>query len=780
MLQVEDFDIAIIKSIVDSFSGLPVDEEIRKALKPYDTKLINNRWYVWSLTKNGTWNWRLLHKDSKKLTNKSAILDKKAAQAKLDDLKDKYRKKRNFPSSYDVNLSDDVIMDLVSQHISDEETLDPNQLTFEDFPDSLNDLTYIKDLGGSTVAKLFEHSITGEKFVLKKGMSKEHAYEEFLSNKIYEIFGVDAPKVEWYEEMDSAGNPTYGVLSKYEEGISMYNINSDSAKDQILADNFVVDAFMANWDAYQNDNIQMATDGRLIRIDNGGSLRYRARGTDKGSSFSDNAMNDVASMQSHNPWIKKYLNVQKIDQQILNIIAEKDSVLSMLEDRGLKGSPLYKKLQNRFESFEKHLQAKKVDLTKLEDLFVNNRSIYTEFDDKTTDKIQKAIGSNITAQDHQFGGWKALQIIGKERNFTDKPAVVSDANFKTLISSPDYLMVNRGTERNYALQWANSDDCWYGVYGVYGMGVYSTINKNKQLGPPPPLSLSSYDEAKSYSGGDRWVMDIAINSKDFKTVNNDDLDQMIDSELFGQDYHDKKKQYNDLHQEDLDLEDQIKNFYKNIETNIKSQHPLYLESVKSDLMDKSFPETLELEDFISEMETPIQTIGGSFKKVSHQHWEINLPYSDKTFTVNETFAKQGVKKTRNTYFEQIRNFVVNNHFGVVESKIDKAKKSDNQIDVLKATKETVVDKLKKVGQECKDIENKVKWGTSDFSHIKDPFIKECLKNRGAEMKGAYAIYKGYDGIIENRGNRGNQYLIILNRSKCVIRDGSENDYGNVN
>jgi len=47
-----------------------------------------------------------------------------------------------------------------------------------------------------------------------------------------------------------------------------------------LKENFVADAILGNWDVVglSKDNVMLGKDGKTYRIDNGGSLRYRAQG----------------------------------------------------------------------------------------------------------------------------------------------------------------------------------------------------------------------------------------------------------------------------------------------------------------------------------------------------------------------------------------------------------------------------------------------------------------------------------------------------------------------
>lgn len=100
----------------------------------------------------------------------------------------------------------------------------------------------------------------------------ERAKTEVLASNLYKLAGVDA--------MDTAlgvynGEPVF--LSK------MVDASPPMVEDNPkIRDGFIVDAWLANWDAPMHDNIVMVK-GKPFRLDVGGSLDYRAKGGKKGA-----------------------------------------------------------------------------------------------------------------------------------------------------------------------------------------------------------------------------------------------------------------------------------------------------------------------------------------------------------------------------------------------------------------------------------------------------------------------------------------------------------------
>ncbi|MBN8247760.1 MAG: hypothetical protein J0L84_09995 [Verrucomicrobia bacterium] len=152
------------------------------------------------------------------------------------------------------------------------------------FPDSLGKLETVRKLGGSTGAELVRDPGSGALFVRKQGNSAAHVQEEHTANEFYRALGVPVPEGRIYNE---AGAPTQ--LTRFVEGqpLGDYLKNAGpveaAAVKAKIAEHFAADALLGNWDVAGMglDNILVTADGTPLRIDNGGSLRFRAQGAAK-------------------------------------------------------------------------------------------------------------------------------------------------------------------------------------------------------------------------------------------------------------------------------------------------------------------------------------------------------------------------------------------------------------------------------------------------------------------------------------------------------------------
>lgn len=164
----------------------------------------------------------------------------------------------------------------------------------------LDKLSFKKQLGGSTGAKLMTDP-DGNKFVVKKGGNEGHLREEDNADRIYRAIGIPVPDSKIYE---TANGPV--KVSKFlEEAKPLGEVleNADSKTKKSLLEQarkgFAADALLGNWDVVgmEYDNMMVAKDGTVVRIDNGGSLRYRAMGKQKNPDAWTNKVGELDSMR---------------------------------------------------------------------------------------------------------------------------------------------------------------------------------------------------------------------------------------------------------------------------------------------------------------------------------------------------------------------------------------------------------------------------------------------------------------------------------------------------
>lgn len=158
------------------------------------------------------------------------------------------------------------------------------------FPKSIDKLEEVRSLGGSTGAKLVRDPKTGRQYVLKRGASVDHLREEMAADAAYQALGVNVPRFKSYELADGS----VAKLSEFIEGRSLGSVlaaGGDEATAALTAlrKDFAADALLGNWDVIgmEYDNILIGNDGKVWRIDNGGSLRFRAQGALKGDRWNN-------------------------------------------------------------------------------------------------------------------------------------------------------------------------------------------------------------------------------------------------------------------------------------------------------------------------------------------------------------------------------------------------------------------------------------------------------------------------------------------------------------
>lgn len=155
------------------------------------------------------------------------------------------------------------------------------EIPADGFPVDPEALEVVKTLGGSTGAELVRDPATGDLFVRKRGNNAGHLLEEYYADQAYQALGVDVPEAKLYGA--DTGAPV--KLAKFVEGRSLAEIQRSDPKlyKKVVAKlqkDFAADALLGNWDVVgmSADNILVDPAGNPWRIDNGGSLRYRAQG----------------------------------------------------------------------------------------------------------------------------------------------------------------------------------------------------------------------------------------------------------------------------------------------------------------------------------------------------------------------------------------------------------------------------------------------------------------------------------------------------------------------
>lgn len=305
------------------------------------------------------------------------------------------------------------------------------------FPDP-SGLIIVKSLPGSTAPKLADDPNTGKQWVLKQGGGGgEHLKAEATADKLYRLMGASVPGSHFGE---SNGKPY--KLAEYIEGTSTLATWKQTASAAEIAalhgelkKHFVMDALLANWDVagLGNDNI-LVKNGKPIRIDNGGSLMFRAQGSLKSSKDWGAKVLDLKGLRDakKNPntaEIFKGIKQSEIDDQIAAIVAKKDELVQIVADN--HGEAQAKILSARIDDLAKELPATRQTAPK-SGAIIGGIEFPPAFEEHTRTRFGSSIfiGSN-EFEDQQFSVWN-------ERD-TSKNALVKAQGTLTIAGSKSFV-----------------------------------------------------------------------------------------------------------------------------------------------------------------------------------------------------------------------------------------------------------------------------------------------------------------------------------------------------
>lgn len=178
----------------------------------------------------------------------------------------------------------------------------------------------------------------GVEWYVKTPATEEHAYNEVLAGRLYSLTGTKSARTKLVRV-----NGKLSVASKIEK------LNAELNKKGVVeyaklwkklgdpsdaGPGFATDAWLANWDCVglSGDNLLFDAEGKLVRIDAGGALRFRAQGGAKGAAFGD-TVNEIDTLRGVGPGagtkasqVFEHLTDQEIIDSIDRVLAvsEKD------------------------------------------------------------------------------------------------------------------------------------------------------------------------------------------------------------------------------------------------------------------------------------------------------------------------------------------------------------------------------------------------------------------------------------------------------------------------
>lgn len=760
---IEDYGyhVKVSKSIHDFLNDIEPDEEIAKALVPGQTKVVDGIVYIYTATPNAKtmFDWRVYKPNAGSKQIGRQVTDSQAGSK--------------------------------SAHV--------NNL----FPVDLSGLKVIKRLGGSTGAQLVEDS-RGDQYVMKKGSntSNEHLESEYLVNQLYDLMGYRVPDYEMYDD-----NGDKVMLSRF---IPLTKMPTSS--DQVnMAQGFIVDALFANWDIYMNDNCLIDSAGRVIRVDSGGALKFRAQGGAK-ASFG-NKVTDYDSMIKYNPFITSVLSDEDIIKQIDDALSKKDDLIGYLKSGVKVDSDLEGIFKGRFKDLERikgELQAK-VDLRNKPPkprVLKPEVEMYREF---TADEIkgfwssmsQTEYSAKLSATDSN--GWELLNNICAERGFNGRPLVVNEDEYWKSVGETDYqifrgLAPDRGkTADEFMNHFKHSDDCFYGTLGAYGAGIYAHINdgsgsdKSKAGFKNSPAWDHAENYARSYSSGSPGgILEMTLD-KSAKVAMVDDIKKEIETAVLASDdpklnaANDElktataefEKLSNDLHNISDVVEEEMK-ADMNWNEGVLVSHQVEIDNVDwGKVNEKGEPDYPKFDSFVKgKMFNWVKDNGGKITskgtKGQEEYYVMELPNSKSKFEIskyqweNNAIKRQNAFATPYSYpVKRFQGWLMKNHYQLINSKVqEKLGDMDDDIKELQSKVSKADATVKEKHQAVKDLKS-VK---SPNSNIMSGIYEHVINDRYNYGVGVYAALKGYDALIQPNGNgHSNSFMVILNRTKVIVK-----------
>ena len=175
----------------------------------------------------------------------------------------------------------------------------------------------------------------GNKFYVKQYKNPDQAATEAIANKVYRELGIDVPD----SAVRSVDGKTYFVsrwMDDVKGTIGDLGMTADDAA-QIL-DGFIGDVFTANWDAVGTglDNVVRLSSGKIARIDQGGSLLFRAKGTPKPSGALGR-IDEWEKFIDDNPYYKKVFDkagLKSADELAERAIKQIEDLIAMKGKHG--------------------------------------------------------------------------------------------------------------------------------------------------------------------------------------------------------------------------------------------------------------------------------------------------------------------------------------------------------------------------------------------------------------------------------------------------------------
>ena len=240
----------------------------------------------------------------------------------------------------------------------------------------------------------------------------EQSVQEVMASELYRAAGIDAPNM---KIMFNSDGTILGMASEYVPSVG------EVARGEKLFDSFATDAWLANWDAPKNDNSAMRN-GTCIKMDVGGSLEYRARGSIK-EDFG-NVVNELTSLIEQND---DYYSMTKAD-----VISSLKHVTSVSDEQ------VWKIVENVPAEFRSYALGQKM-LTR-RDFIKKFETIFEQMDETKYNNILDMVNDAKLQAINEFDeGTNVASLLGYEQTALGFEGLLNTRDLSGLDLKPQEL-----------------------------------------------------------------------------------------------------------------------------------------------------------------------------------------------------------------------------------------------------------------------------------------------------------------------------------------------------
>lgn len=334
-------------------------------------------------------------------------------------------------------------------------------------------MEYVRAKPGGANAGGVYRDHDGSEWLIKHGASDDHARNEVLAGRLYELAGVATPDIRLFTGADGKQS----VASKWMANIK--NAPEDAIANAHKAyAGFATDAWLGNWDVAGSgqDNLFVSDHGDVLRGDIGGALRYRATGGAKGDKFGAE-VGETKSLrdQKMNPGghnIFKGMTKDDIHASVANVLKIKDDdIKSAVERYGPEDAGEREKLAKTLIARKKNLGEQYPEAKKL----VPKEAKVPKVSPEEAAADYKANGTKAASFKGWFGDWESgmgdhSRVIDPKSREPQKTGAFSGAGSVVADKEGKPIVVYHGTPLKEGFEAFDPDKA--GKNLAFGKGLY--------------------------------------------------------------------------------------------------------------------------------------------------------------------------------------------------------------------------------------------------------------------------------------------------------------------